>query len=95
MSGNYADDDIVYTRKDVGPFSRARKSIHQDAIRLAIEKPDRGGVLWIGERALDKNRTALEEHLEKLDKDGNRSNQISWIKNLKIKAWISAMTPGK
>ena len=52
MSGNYADD-IVGTRSDVGPFSGALKSIHQDAIRLAIENPDRGGVLWIGERAFD------------------------------------------
>ena len=40
-------------------------------------------------------RAALEEHLDKFDKDGNRSNQISWIKNLKIKAWIGAMTRGK
>ena len=87
------DDDIVYMRSaHVGPLSTALKSIHQDAIRLEIENPDRGGVMWIGHRAFDKMRAALEEHLDKVDKGGNRSNQISWIKHLQTKSWIGAMT---
>ena len=43
-----ASTDIVAMRQGQdGPLSRALKSIHQDAIRLAIENPDRGGVMWI------------------------------------------------
>ena len=95
MSGNYADDDLVFTRNEVGPFSRNLKTIHQDAIRLAIENPDRGGISWIGHRAFDEMRTALDEHLGVVDKNGDRSNQITWIKNLKVKKWINSMTPGR
>ena len=59
MSGNYADDDSVVMRDEFGPFSRTLRTIHQDAIRQAIENPDRGGISWIGHRAFDKMRTAL------------------------------------
>ena len=95
MSGNYADDDLVFMRNEVGPFSRTLKTIHQDAMRLAIENPDRGGISWIGHRASDRTRTALEELLDMVDKHGSRSNQISWINNLKAKKWINSMTPGR
>ena len=49
--------------------------------------------MWIGHRAFDDMGTALEEHLEKVEKGGNRPNQINWIKHLKTESWISAMTP--
>ena len=74
MSGNYADEDLVVMRDGSGPFTRTLRTIHQDAIRQAIENPDRGGISWIGRRAFDKMRTALEEHLSVVDKNGNRSN---------------------
>ena len=80
-SGNYADDDLVVMRDEFDPFSRTLRTIHQDAIRRAIENPDRGGISWIGHRAFDKMRTALDEHLGVVDKHGSRSNQITWIKN--------------
>ena len=93
MSGNYGVDDLVVMRDGIGPFTRTLKTIHQDSIRQAIENPDRGGIAWIGRRAFDKMRSALADHLEVVDKNGNRSNQINWITHLKVKRWINSMTP--
>ena len=60
MNGNNANDGIVLMRSgQAGPLSRALKAIHQDAIRLAIENPEQGGLMWIGHRAFDKVGTAL------------------------------------
>ena len=93
MTGYYADNDLVVMRDAFGPLSRTVRTINQDAISQAIEKPDRGGISWIGHRAFDRMRTALEEHLDNIDKHGNRSHQISWIKNPTAKAWINSMKP--
>ena len=60
-----------------GSLSRGLKDFDKDAIRLVIANPEtKGGLMWIGPRAFERMGSALEMHLEKVDKGGNRPNQI-------------------
>ena len=82
-------DSVAMRKGQDGPLSKALKDTDKDAIRMAIEDPGHGGPTWIGFHAFDKMASALEDHLKKVDKGGNRPNQISWIRQLNSEAWIN------